>query len=278
MSSLVNIPIAGWAKYGCFGVYDTDAKRVFNSVKVQDVYTHTCAKEMAIGLLKNSNATLAISVTGNTMPYFSDLKKLGEVFIGVAGYNSQNEIIYETRSVNNCTNSSLGEMLVKKTQQKCFSWYNYQSDKDTYAKRSDTADVSRLIRNYTTILAMKFTIEFLEKNTLMVPQFIIDAKNKKMGEDNCKHNNIPLAKYPRNNIQETCVSLNNCKFQKNNYCERWGSKEIEAPITLSTISPAYQTPSLLRRSTIGRKKRRYKKKHVEKRTLEKTCKKIRIKI
>ena len=22
MSSLVNIPIAGWAKYGCFGVYD----------------------------------------------------------------------------------------------------------------------------------------------------------------------------------------------------------------------------------------------------------------
>ena len=65
----------GWCKYGCFGVYDTDAKRVFNSVKVDDVYTHTCAKEMAVGLLKNSNATLAISVTGKCYALFSDLEK-----------------------------------------------------------------------------------------------------------------------------------------------------------------------------------------------------------
>ena len=270
MSSLVNIPIAGWAKYGCFGVYDTDAKRVFNSVKVDDVYTHTCAKEMAIGLLKNSNATLAISVTGNAMPYFSDLEKLGEVFIGVAGYNAENKVIYETRSVNNCTNPSLGKMLMKEIQQKCFSWYNSQPDKHTYAKRSDTAAISRLIRNYTAILAMKFTIEFLEKNKLVVPQFIINAKNenKKMSGNDCKHNNIPIAKYPRNNIEETCVSLDNCNNIKNNYCERWGTKEIKVSKSTPpprTASLVYQIPQALRpqallSSTIGGKKRRYKKK------------------
>jgi nicotinamide mononucleotide (NMN) deamidase PncC len=72
MSTLVKIPWAGWHKYGCTGVYDTDAKRVFNSVMVDDVYTHTCAKEMAIGLLNNSNATLTLAVTGNAMPYMDD--------------------------------------------------------------------------------------------------------------------------------------------------------------------------------------------------------------
>ena len=106
MSSLVHLPIGGWAKYGCFGVYDTDAKRVFNNVIVDDVYSHTCAKEMVTGVLNNSNATIAISVTGNAMPYFNDLKKLGEVFIGIAGYiqeqNGDIKIIYQTRSINNC--------------------------------------------------------------------------------------------------------------------------------------------------------------------------------
>ena len=49
-SSLVDIPIHGYLKYGCFGVYDTDAKRVLNHVSVDNVYTHKCASEMAIGV------------------------------------------------------------------------------------------------------------------------------------------------------------------------------------------------------------------------------------
>ena len=39
MSTLVDIPWAGYLKYGGFAVYDTDAKRVFNGVTVDDVYT-----------------------------------------------------------------------------------------------------------------------------------------------------------------------------------------------------------------------------------------------
>ena len=95
-STLVDIPGNGWFKYGAFSVYDTDAKRVFLGVTEKNVYTHKCAKEMAVGVLKNSNATLAIAVTGNAMPYqgihddsndiFDNIKKVGEVFIGIAGY------------------------------------------------------------------------------------------------------------------------------------------------------------------------------------------------
>jgi len=68
MSTLVDIPYLGYIKYGGFGVYDTDAKRVFNNVSVDNVYTHKCAYQMAVGVLKNSNATIAIAVTGNAMP------------------------------------------------------------------------------------------------------------------------------------------------------------------------------------------------------------------
>ena len=86
MSTLVDIPWGGYLKYGAFAVYDTDAKRVFNKVSVDNVYTHRCAKEMAVGILKNSNASLAIAVTGNAMPLNDHVDMLGEVFIGVAGY------------------------------------------------------------------------------------------------------------------------------------------------------------------------------------------------
>ncbi len=68
-STLVDISLFGSYKYGCFSVYDTDAKRTFLGVKVKDVYTHRCAKEMAEGILKNSNATIGLAVTGNAMPY-----------------------------------------------------------------------------------------------------------------------------------------------------------------------------------------------------------------
>ena len=88
-SILVNIPIGGPMKYGSFSVYDTDAKRIFDGVEVEDVYTHKCAAQMAVGNLQNSNATFSIAVTGNAMPDQRDsdkMRQLGEVFIGVASY------------------------------------------------------------------------------------------------------------------------------------------------------------------------------------------------
>ena len=149
MSSLVKLPVAGWAKYGCFGVYDTDAKRVFNSVTVDDVYTHMCAKEMAIGMLKNSTATFAISVTGNAMPYFDNLNKLGEVFIGIASYGENDTILYTTKSINSCLDNEQSDF-----GKKCKLWIKSQPDSQSFAKRSDTAAISLLVRLYTAHAAM----------------------------------------------------------------------------------------------------------------------------
>lgn len=101
-STLVDIPFGGWLKYGCFGVYDTDAKRTFLGVQVKDVYTLKCAKEIGCGVLKNSNASLAIAVTGNAMPGPNSERRLGEVFIGIAGYTSNNEIRVSTKVYNFC--------------------------------------------------------------------------------------------------------------------------------------------------------------------------------
>lgn len=188
MSSLVKLPIAGWAKYGCLGVYDTDAKRVFNSVKVSDVYTHLCAKEMAVGLLKNSNATFAISVTGNAMPYYSDLDKLGEVFIGLASYGEKNTIIYSTHSISICLENDNDTF-----SKKCKDWIKSQPNEKTYAKRSSTATISILIRNYTAYKSMLLAIEFIKNNNIIIPDFI--EKRKNINNLN-NRNNIPSEKYP----------------------------------------------------------------------------------
>lgn len=96
-STLVDIPFAGSCKYGSFCVYDTDAKKVLLSITDSNVYSHKCVEEMAVGVLKKTNATFAISVSGHSMPYKEDLKKLGEVFIGLATYNKDGSIRVETQ-------------------------------------------------------------------------------------------------------------------------------------------------------------------------------------
>lgn len=96
-STLVDIPFAGSCKYGSFCVYDTDAKKVLLSITDSNVYSHKCVEEMAVGVLKKTNATFAISVSGHSMPYKEDLKKLGEVFIGLAAYNKDGSIRVETQ-------------------------------------------------------------------------------------------------------------------------------------------------------------------------------------
>lgn len=213
MSSLVKLPIAGWCKYGGFAVYDTDAKRVYNSVKVDDVYTHKCAKEMAVGQLNNSNATLSIAVTGNAMPYFEDKNRLGEVFIGIAGYREKDDvIIYETQVVNGCLDGGIN------LTDKCKSWLRSQPTKKHYANRSDTATISRIVRNYTAIKSMELALNFITQNDLGVPEFINERKklNEQTDRVGCLHNGIPDSKYPEteticvNKRDEYCIESESC--------------------------------------------------------------------
>ena len=207
MSTLVDIPWLGAAKYGCFGVYDTDAKRTFLGVKTENVYTHKCAKEMAVGVLKNSNATLAISVTGNAMPYKNEEKMLGEVFIGIAGYNANNKIIYTTKSINSCMETE-NDMFKKK----CNEWYKVMSTaENTFPEREVTATISQEIRYYTTYKALELCLDFLKKNTIIVPAKITERKAQ-----NTKRKQIPANKY-------TFGDEGICQNKKE-LCDKKGSK------------------------------------------------------
>ncbi len=203
MATLVDIPWAGYVKYGCFGVYDTDAKRVFNGVTVDDVYTHKCAKEMAIGTLKNSNATIALAVTGNAMPYANNADKLGEVFIGIAGYKN-NEIIYETHSINGCIESDIDGF-----KKLCYVWYKtIMANK--FNQRTDTALLSQEIRYYTAMKAMELCENFIKNNEPEVPVIVLTRKEtnniKEMSDES--HINIPDNKYPADFGSERCVRVN----------------------------------------------------------------------
>ena len=202
MSTLIKIPRGGLHKYGCFGVYDTDAKRVFNTVKTDDVYTHKCAKEMAVGLLKNSNATLGLAVTGNAMPRPVDKNRLGEVFIGIAGYiqkGGETKIKHKTVVINNCL-----DIVEEGVQKVCGKWFNQTTAESvSFAETSLTYTVSLLIRNYTTAKAFEECKTFINANELISPDFIKEAKetNNKLADDGCTHNSIPVPKYTRDFVE-----------------------------------------------------------------------------
>jgi len=213
-STLVDIPLFGCNKYGAFVVYDTDAKRTFLGVKVDDVYTHLCAKEMAIGVLKNSNANFALAVTGNAMPCqgigeesLNEIQKVGEVFIGVAGYDSDNNIIVETTVINNC-NDGDGKSI-------CDLWYKNvinennlnkfvssieSPDKhnvdstliDGYNAFEITSILANFIRARTCCVAFKFASNFINNNAIVVPKFYtknefnLDTKSINVNQENNK--------------------------------------------------------------------------------------------
>jgi nicotinamide mononucleotide (NMN) deamidase PncC len=191
MATLVDIPWGGFMKYGGFGVYDTDAKRVFNSVGVDDVYTHKCASEMAVGVLRNSNATLAIAVTGNAMPLNAHVSMLGEVFIGIAGYNADGQIIFLTRSMNACMETDHPAM--RKT---CRRWFRTIADRGQYNPRSETAAVSHEIRHYTVLKAFELCAEFVERFDPSVPTEVLERKrlNEHLDE-RLVHHKVPPARY-----------------------------------------------------------------------------------
>jgi nicotinamide mononucleotide (NMN) deamidase PncC len=205
MSTLVDIPWGGYLKYGCFGVYDTDAKRVFNGVSIDDVYTHRCAKEMAVGILRNSNASLAISVTGNAMPLNDHADMVGEVFIGVAGYKMENGtpiIAYATTSINACIDTDIADF-----KSLCKVWYDTIKKNQKYNPRDRTALMSQEIRNYTAYKALTFCLEFVNKNELVVPDLVWNRKkqNDEKSNQNSNHLKIPPVKFP-DSFQEICVT------------------------------------------------------------------------
>lgn len=208
MSTLVNIPWGGYLKYGCFGVYDTDAKRVFNHVSVDNVYTHRCAKEMAVGILRNSNASIAIAVTGNAMPLNDHAEMVGEVFISVAGYatvGDKTQIIYITKSINACIDSD-----VEGFKSLCKIWYDTIRVNSKYNPRDRTALMSQEIRYYTTYIALKLCTEFIQMNNPIVPDFVWNRKiqNEEKSSQN-NHDNIPENKFP-DSFDEVCVNEDMC--------------------------------------------------------------------
>ena len=219
MSTLVDIPWGGFMKYGGFGVYDTDAKRVFNRVSVDDVYTHKCASEMAIGVLKNSNATLAISVTGNSMPLNEYANKLGEVFIGIAGYNDKDEIMFVTKSINMCIENDFDEF-----KSHCETWYNTIMVDKKYNTRNSTATVSQEIRYYTALKAYELCIEFVKILNPKIPDRVLERKkinDEKSSGDNI-HNNIPANKYDlggNGKCMNLSLSINECNVTGNRSTE-----------------------------------------------------------
>lgn len=192
-STLVDIPFAGASKYGCFGVYDTNAKRVFTGVSVDNVYTHKCAKEMAVGGLRNSNATLAIAVTGNAMPVSNEIDNLGEVFIGIAGYvgDIQNPKILVSTSVHyfcdeiaDTCKTWISEQKYKKARIAYFA-NDTTNDPikmgirkgDIYAPSQLTELISTYVRHRTAQEAFSKALEFVKQKTLIIPQLVTQNLN-----------------------------------------------------------------------------------------------------
>ena len=237
-STLVDIPFAGWAKYGCFGVYDTDAKRIMLGVSVEDVYTHLCVKQMAIGILKNTNATIAIAVSGNAMATPQHKQQIGEVFIGIAGYKN-NEIILSTQVYNFCED-------IEKT---CGQWFHdnkykmqlvkHFTSQDTngisetgknlgiqqrqiYAPSQLTEMIASYVRNKTTQEAFVLCKQFVIQNNLDIPVFINNDKIKsnttiRLELSNINQNvNRLLEKSDRKNYPVICTNGDICNSASRN--------------------------------------------------------------
>ena len=199
----------------------TDAKRDFLGVDVADVYTHKCAKQMSEGVLKNSNASIAIAVTGNAMPYqkIDDLKsaaQVGEVFISISCYNSNNKIITQTSSHNLCSDEYICKLWYDtiKTESALSKITSVKSNK-MFQKYTDginesiiTSNLSNFIRNKTTEQAFINSNEFLKTQKPAIPTFI---KKDSIPQQN-QLNNI-LLKNSRNLVSECFSDCDNVKLK-----------------------------------------------------------------
>lgn len=184
ISMIIDVAPSFNSRYGGVSVYDTDAKRCLLGVSVDDVYTHDCARQMAIGALNNTTATLSISVTGNAMPSDDELDKLGEVFVGIAGYTGD-DIVYTTKKIYVCP-------LDDHIQELCKKW----NDNESRSNRRKMT-IKRSLRILTCMQALRICSEFVNKNDLIVPDKIkerIKMINTTTGDSKI-HNMIPADKF-----------------------------------------------------------------------------------
>jgi hypothetical protein len=128
------------------------------------------------------------------MPLNSHANMLGEVFIGIAGYNEEGKIIYTTKSINACLETDND-----KFKRLCKKWYNkIVSDANlrTYNARNVTAEIRQEIRYYTTYAALTECLQFVINNKLQVPEVVIERKRKNnINNANNKHIQIPRNKF-----------------------------------------------------------------------------------
>jgi PncC family amidohydrolase len=193
MSTLVDIPSFGYLKYGGFMVYDTDAKRTFIGVTENNVYTEKCAIQMAKGILLNSNATIAIAVTGHAMPLPSDTEHIGKVDICIAGYDDNNNIIYSTSKLESC---NYDNPIIKKA---CKQWkyvYNTKKDgKQQFVSSKYTALISKIIRYITVIEAYKQSISFITNYNPSPPTNEVGLKKRILDNLTLNPQLLPKSKY-----------------------------------------------------------------------------------
>ena len=164
MSTLVNIPFYGKFKYGGFIVYDTNHKKLALDVTEENLYTHECAKQMAVGTLKNSKASIAIAVTGNSMPdhTLAGSRKLGEVYLGIASYDITNIVIVETYKLCLCDIPL------------CVEWAAVAAGNEgKYNSSENTSIIHNIIRYNTVEFAYKKALLFLQKTKLIVPTHVL---------------------------------------------------------------------------------------------------------
>ena len=83
-STLTDVSAEGGVLYGSQVVYDTDAKRNWLDVKTPNLYNKETAKQMAEGILKNSRAMLAVSITGNATPFYDSVGCVGIADIAIS--------------------------------------------------------------------------------------------------------------------------------------------------------------------------------------------------
>lgn len=203
-STLVDIPRLGGHKYGCFGVYDTDAKKKFNEVTTEHVYSHKCVKQMCSGALKKSNACISLAVSGNAMPIPIDKEYVGEVFFGICAYKkSNNKIIAKTYLENFCND-------------KCDNWFNTTKpgDKPEYASIDETYKINQFIRYSTVIKSYELLIDFINSKNAEIKQ-ISDIKNIDCDDIKC-NNEIERKKYKptSSNSNKTTGGKNTKKYKR----------------------------------------------------------------
>lgn len=164
--TLIDIPAFGAVVYGGFNVYDTDAKRRWLDVSTQGVYSHETAQQMAIGALNNSQAMLAIAVTGQAMTYFNEKQNLGIVHVGFAARTAAdiNDCIVRSIELRVCDNEEFASMcdawkqLTTATDELLKAAPNYAAASKYFPPAGFTSVIADYIRQITTARACDFAL------------------------------------------------------------------------------------------------------------------------